>query len=247
MKTLLLVLFLVLPSAALSSSLECSKYFKKYMAYSLKDIAFERSSAEVFSEGREKVDCYAIVRELDKKSKSISDDYTKCLNGKISPEDFRILSEVPKEDPFVLDDNNYDESQKCAKQGDQIKVDSFKKTHQELMGIKSGTMDLNEWCKIATDNYKASEKKRINMFKSCTDAGASSSCQIADANGNCPGSPEAAAFEKQRTAPQPQTIGGAETIGSRIQRIRSDKEKCLSGDFSACARTKSRGATSIGK
>jgi hypothetical protein len=71
--------------------------------------------------------------------------------------------------------------------------------------------------------------------------------QVADANGNWPGSAEAKAFVIEKPV-EVRIVPGSNSLKSRLQRISSDKKKCdEERDPNACARLRSRGARGFGK
>jgi hypothetical protein len=211
------------------------------VALKLKAVVYAQVNEELSTNGRKKVDCEQLVKESITELVS-NEEKEKCKKGELSDNYFFDKADIKK----VVFEATPSQSE-CFDKGEKDRTESFKSTHQLLKEkLKDPDIDLVKLCTLAKVKYVDMEKNRREVISKCSSA-EKPKCQIADSNGNCPGSEEAVAFEIKKNVPV-MVVPGSNNLQSRLQRISADKTKCEVGrDPYACARMKSRGARGIGK
>ena len=170
------------------------------------------------------------------------EERAKCKSGELDDNYFFEKAGL-EEVKFESSPNQSD----CYNKGEPDRLETFKGTHKLIQEkLKGSDIDLVKLCDLTKLKYREMEKNRRQVVSACSNAD-TPKCQIADANGNCPGSEEAKAFVIEKPE-EVKVVAGSNSLENKLQRIRADKKKCKEErDPYACGRLRSRGGKGFGK
>lgn len=199
---------------------------RQLLAFKVKEVAYKEASDDIDSERSPTQGCNHFAKNFQSE---LDDKIAKCKAGTLPAEEDRLPE-------FEEGRNSNIDSSDCNERIQAKRVISFKEGYKDIVNNdnESGKYNVLMICKTAKARYKAMELDRRDAIRKCSKA-EKPKCQIADVNGNCPGSKEAREFEKQ----------------ARIKRLnkmnQSPADKCRGGDQVACARIYNGSSSGVGK
>lgn len=214
---------------------------REIMAAKMHEAVYSEVYEEVSTNGRKTVDCESIANKEIAKSFD-SESKEKCKKGEVSDNHFFEVGEFVNT-PFEKSNNE----DPCIAKTDNEKIATFQSMKELLLNkLKGDDIDFVKLCELTKVKYREMESRRRKDSAACSSA-EKAKCQIADSNGNCPGSEEAKAFVIEKPE-EVKVVAGSNSLESKLQRIRADKKKCKEErDPYACGRLRSRGGKGFGK